>query len=218
MLYNLGVRTHGWAGSVPADDDEAFGRVLDAAKAVIDQQHRPPRVAEVARDLGVTRTTVYRYVRDSDEILTALAARETGPFVDGLAGALAGETSPPRAVARAVGYVIDQLPRNAYLSLALSAGDPGRQAARITSPAAQSFAREMLRVLDVDWATAGFDDRLISLLAEHMLRLVQSFVLDPGAPPRHEAELDSYLDLWLVPCVEAITQRAGSARPTGPSS
>lgn len=201
------MRTHGWAGSVPADDDEALARILGAAKAGIDRHHRPPRLAEIARDLGVSRATVYRYVSDGDELLVALAARETGPFLDGLAVALAGESDPARAVARGVRYVIDQLPRNPYLSLALTAGDSPGRAARITSPAAQSFGREMLRALEVDWAAAGFDDRLIGLLVEHMLRLVQSFVIDPGTPPRHGDDLAAYLELWLMPCVEAIAGR-----------
>ncbi|PRC52759.1 TetR family transcriptional regulator, partial [Mycobacterium sp. ITM-2017-0098] len=34
-------------------------------------------------------------------------------------------------------------------------------------------------------------------LSEHLLRIIQSFVLDPGRPPRHGEELRAYLSRWV---------------------
>ena len=51
----------------------------------------------------------------------------------------------------------------------------------------------MLRRFDVDWAGLGFSDADIDELSEHLLRIIQSFVIDPGRPPRQGDELRAYL-------------------------
>src|SRR5208282_5099353 len=61
------VRTHGWAGRPPADDDEAVQRILAAAKLCIDRDGAESGIAEVARELGVTRQTVYRYFPSTED-------------------------------------------------------------------------------------------------------------------------------------------------------
>ena len=62
----------------------------------------------------------------------------------------------------------------------------------------------MVQRLDVDWAAAGYDDADIDELSEHLLRIIQSFVIDPGRPPRRGEELRTYLHRWvgraLPPC------------------
>lgn len=55
----------------------------------------------------------------------------------------------------------------------------------------------MLRRFDVDWAAAGFTDTELAELAEHLLRIIKSFVIDPGRPPRRGQELRRYLRRWV---------------------
>ena len=55
----------------------------------------------------------------------------------------------------------------------------------------------MLRRFDVDWAGLGFTDADLDELAEHLLRIIQSFVIDPGRPPRRGAELRDYMRRWV---------------------
>ena len=55
----------------------------------------------------------------------------------------------------------------------------------------------MLRRFDVDWAGLGFTDDDLDELAEHLLRIIQSFVIDPGRPPRSGEELRDYLRRWV---------------------
>ena len=47
----------------------------------------------------------------------------------------------------------------------------------------------MMRRFDVDWAGLGYADDDLDELAEHLLRIIQSFVIDPGRPPRRGEEL-----------------------------
>ena len=55
----------------------------------------------------------------------------------------------------------------------------------------------MLRRFDVDWAGLGFTDDDLDELAEHLLRIIQSFVIDPGRPPRRGEGLRGYLRRWV---------------------
>ena len=55
------MRTHGWGGEPPRDDAEARRRILDATRECIDKYGASVGIADVARSLGVTRPTVYRY-------------------------------------------------------------------------------------------------------------------------------------------------------------
>jgi hypothetical protein len=77
---------------------------------------------------------------------------------------------------------------------------PGQVSAHVesvTSEVALQFANAMLRRFDVDWAALGFTDGELDELAEHLLRIIQSFVLDPGRPPRSPSEQRTYLRRWV---------------------
>jgi hypothetical protein len=73
----------------------------------------------------------------------------------------------------------------------------------------------MLRRFDVDWAAHGLDDDDLDELAEHLLRIIQSFVLDPGRPPRVGEELRSYLRRWVGGALTGDRPRQKSRRATG---
>ena len=55
------MRSRGWAGSTPRSDEEAIDRILNAVDEVVAEHGSAIRLADVARKLGVTRQTVYRY-------------------------------------------------------------------------------------------------------------------------------------------------------------
>ncbi len=76
-------------------------------------------------------------------------------------------------------------------------GRPNPHAESVTSDVALDFAHSMVRRFDVDWAGLGFTDADLDELAEHLLRIIQSFVIDPGRPPRRGDELRDYLRRWV---------------------
>ena len=63
-------------------------------------------------------------------------------------------------------------------------GRPNPHIESVTGDVALDFAHSMVRRFDVDWAGLGFSDDDLDELAEHLLRIIQSFVIDPGRPPR----------------------------------
>lgn len=192
------MRTHGWSGSAPATDDEAVTRILDAAGKAIDARGADFSISDVARTLGVTRQTVYRYFPSTDALLQASAQRAATDFLDRLAEHLQGLTEPREAVAEGIATALEWLPKDKHMGLLLMPGRANAFSQTVTSDEALQFANSMLRRMDIDWAARGFGDTDLDELAEHLLRIIQSFVIDPGRPPRHGVALRDYLRRWVA--------------------
>jgi AcrR family transcriptional regulator len=191
------VRTHGWSGSTPATDDEAVARILSAAGKAIDERGAEFSIADVARTLGVTRQTVYRYFPSTEALLVAAAVQAADDFLERLAGHLRGLDDPVDAVTEAIATALEWLPKDKHLGLLLAPGRADEHTVSVTSDVALQFANRMVRRFDVDWAGLGFTDEELDELAEHLLRIIQSFVIDPGRPPRTGEDLRGYLRRWV---------------------
>ncbi len=198
------MRTHGWSGAAPASDDEAVARILDAASKVIDVKGADFSITDVARTLGVTRQTVYRYFPSTDALLVAAAVRTASDFLDRMATHLQGVTDPADAIAEAVATALEWLPKDKHLGLLIEPGRLNPHTESVTSDIAQDFAHSMIRRFDVDWAALGYTGADLDELAEHLLRIIQSFVIDPGRPPRRGEELRDYLRRWVGSAVRAV--------------
>jgi AcrR family transcriptional regulator len=190
------VRTHGWSGAKPASDEEAAGRILAAAGKAIEDHGADFSISDVARTVGVTRQTVYRYFPSTEALLVAAAVHAVDGFLERLAAHVAGITDPADAVTEAVATALEWLPREKYIGLLMVPGGAAHVES-VTSDVALRFARDMVGRLDVDWAGAGYGDDDLDDLAEHLLRVIQSFVIDPGRPPRRGAALRAYLRRWV---------------------
>ena len=191
------MRTHGWSGSAPATDDEAVARILAAAGKAIDERGADFSIADVARTLGVTRQTVYRYFPSTDALLVAAAVHAASDFLERLAAHLQGITDPAEAVTEAIATALEWLPKDKHIGLLVVPGRADAHTESVTSDVALQFANAMLRRFDVDWAARGFTDADLDELAEHLLRIIQSFVIDPGRPPRTGEDLRAYLRRWV---------------------
>ncbi|MEW5808057.1 MAG: TetR/AcrR family transcriptional regulator [Actinomycetota bacterium] len=198
------MRTHGWSGAAPRSDDEARERILLAAKRAINKRGRDIRIADIARELGVTRQTVYRYFPSTDALLVATAISEAGPYLDALTEHLADFRDPADAVVEAIAHTLECLPAEPYLGLLLRSGNAGAFAAGVTSDTALLFGRVMLQRFAVDWPSVGITDDKLDALTEYMLRILQSLVIDPGRPPRRDKRLRADLTLWVGPVVARL--------------
>ena len=135
------MRTHGWSGSAPATDDEAVARILDAAGKAIDERGADFSIADVARTLGVTRQTVYRYFPSTDALLVAAAVHAADDFLDRLADHLQGITDPVDAVTEAIATALEWLPKDKHIGLLIAPGRPTTHTASVTSDVALQFAQ-----------------------------------------------------------------------------
>jgi len=198
------VRTHGWSGAAPASDEEAVARILAAAGKAIDERGADFSIADVARTLGVTRQTVYRYFPSTDALLMQAGVVAAADFLERLASHIQGMTNPMDAAVEAIATALEWLPKDKHIGLLLAPGRSPALTESMTSDIALQFAQSVVRRFDVDWAAAGFDDADLDELAEYLLRIIQSFVVDPGRPPRTGPALRAYLRRWVAPALRPV--------------
>lgn len=207
------MRTHGWSGQVPATDGEAVARILATTREVIDERGEATTLADVARRLGVTRQTIYRYFPSTEVLLSATAMDAVGGFLDRIANRLSGVTEPDTAVVEGVQAVLATVSQDRYLGILLR---PGHQSlpviGQITSGAARDFARTMVERMDVDWTSRGYSDDDKELIVEIVLRTLQSLIIDPGDDARSEAEQRFLLDSWLGAAIRAMPSSTSAHR------
>jgi len=195
------MRSHGWAGNTPASDEEAIERILDAADKIIGERGTAMRIADVARTLGVTRQTVYRYFPGTEALRLATAMRSADGFLDHLATHVKGITDPVTAMTEGVVFALEELASDVQVVFVLNQRKRGGQTIPIVSDTALAFGRSMLHRYDVDWERHGFDEAGLDELSEFCLRVLHSLLADPGRPPRSGADLRRYLTRWMGPAI-----------------
>ena len=196
------MRTHGWGGAKPASDEEAVERILDAASRAIEERGGDMRIADVARTLGVSRQTVYNYFPGTNTLIEAAANRSGLRFLERLGDHLAGITDPVDALVESLAFTLEWLPDDKHVQLML-VHDFTKASTGVTSDMGIRFGHGLLAGLDVDWADLGIHDADLDDLAEYTLRILQSFMIDPGRPARTGEVLRAYLRRWVAPVLPA---------------
>ena len=196
------MRTHGWGGAKPASDEEAVERILDAASRAIEERGGYMRIADVARTLGVSRQTVYNYFPGTNTLIEAAANRSGMRFLERLRDHLAGITDPVDALVESLAFTLEWLPADKHVQLML-VHDFTKASTGVTSDMGIRFGHGLLAGLDVDWADLGIHDSDLDDLAEYTLRILQSFMIDPGRPERTGEVLRAYLRRWVAPVLQA---------------
>ncbi|BDB40477.1 MULTISPECIES: TetR/AcrR family transcriptional regulator [Mycobacterium] len=210
------MRSHGWSGNTPTSEQEAINRILDAADEIIAERGNAMRIADVARAIGVTRQTVYRYFPSTRALQVATAMRSGDGFLDKLTRHLQGRTTPLSAIVEGVAFAIEELADDDPIVAMLTTPKMGGFAHSITSDTSTAFGRAMLDRYDVDWEAHGFDDAALDELCEFTLRLLQSFCMDRGDPPRSPSALRGFLTRTLGPALiyPRLAQTINSLNPT----
>lgn len=199
------MRRHGWAGYPPRDNQEARDRIVEAAARCVDRLG--PSVfslSVVAKELGISRPTVYRYFPSTDELLSAVGQFVMQEFSDELRAHLHEITDPAEWIVEGIAIPIEWLPSRRHLTLLLAAGRSEQFVRGFTSPVAVDITRQAFRLSSIDWDTHGFSQRDIDELSHLMLRLIASMLIDPPEPPYTKAELRRYLRRWIAPAVEMV--------------
>lgn len=194
------MRTHGWAGSTPADDAEAVERIVRGAGELI-EAGQVVNVHRLAGHLGVTRQTLYRYFPDTAAIVRAVAASATTDFLTGLSTALEGITDPADAVVEGIAVTVESLRSNRRFALLFDSTESSRPIDAVTSEGAIDMGRAVLESVDVEWHEAGWTDLELDELVEFMLRMLQSLIIDPGDPARTGESLRAFLRRWVAPAL-----------------
>jgi len=176
---------------------------VKAAVACVDEHGDAADVAKIATRLQVTRQTIYRYFPSRRALFEVVGAQATGPLVRRLRRHLSGTRDPADAVVELVFWCVRHLPRDPRLAFIAS---PGRADALILSSRSPRLAAAVVEQLPIDLSHLAGEHR--ALLVEHMVRLVQSLLLDPSTHQRPDADLRRFLDACLRPSVHRSTIRS----------
>lgn len=195
------MRSRGWAGSTPKSDEEAISRILTAVDEEVAEHGAEIRLADVARRLGVTRQTVYRYFPNADALLIASSMRAVNGFIDQVVAHGSGLNDPVTAVVESVSFGVDNLSGDPQLETLLTRRRDDEAVTSLTSDTAIAFCLSVFHRLDVDWKLHYYDDTALRELAEMTLRTVQSLLTDPGQAPRSGLALRRFLARWLGPAI-----------------
>jgi len=189
-------RRKAWNGNPPESQAEARRFLLTVARECIDRFGLSKvGLSDVASAAGVTRQTVYRYFDSADELFDAAAVSASGGFLERMRGRVLQHEGLAERIVETLVVAIRDIPKDAHLSSLVGAGNP----LAVSSALRQFFVQEEMLVLsdgDLQLDALERDE-----LAEILLRLLKSFLDDPG-PERGEEELRSFLYRWLIPVIE----------------
>lgn len=199
-----------WAGRPPADDAEASQRIRDAARRCIDRNGVNVRIAEVARELGVSRPTVYRRYPSGQAVLRAVALESIDPLLARVASMEVDLSATPAEVVAEVGCLLfEWLSRDSQLRQLTRFG-AGAATDDVTSSAALLLTRGL-----IERAVASFDEPAdadhLDEIAELVTRLVHSTIERPALLARRTGEPGEPLRRWVTAAVGGILTRSAQS-------
>lgn len=164
----------------------AAERILDAAGALfVERGVDKPGMDEVARAAGCSRATLYRYFENRQALIHAFAHREARLITQQVGQVVADVADPRRRVVEAVLACLAAVRERPHLA-AWYAGD-------------STLLREVLRDSPIirgsaeSYLASGAED---PDLADWVLRIILSFLVDPGEDAAAERRL---LERFLLP-------------------
>ena len=195
------MRAPAWGGlTPPASDTEARSRLLDAARRCFERfGFEKATIADIATEVGVTRRTVYRYFESSDELLRAAFALTAGGIVERMLAHARRYRDPGTRIIEAMLFLLGEIPADPRLGPLFSQGRNGRAGRSMSSVVTLEVSHNALRAVNEQWSP--LTSKEVDELAELILRLLQSFLTDPGTRPRTESELRAFLKRWLLPAI-----------------
>lgn len=192
------MRTHGWNGAVPDTDEEAVARILDAVRVLSTTAGDRPTVAAVARRLGITRQTVYRYFADLEQLLLAAARQEASSFVELLMSRLDGLPTASDVVGEALAFVIEELPRQRLIAAATIDVGASTTMSVLQSANARHHIHDVAERAGIRWDHYGVRDDEVEDFVDHLLRTIHSFLLCPSRPDWSSVQLRNHLSRWVT--------------------
>lgn len=193
-----------WGLAPPATRAAARDLLLDAAEVCLAETGLPGTTMEgIARRVGVSRATVYRYFPSREAVVSGVILRATERYLQRISRRIVAHTDLGSAIVDFVDVTVRAARREPTIGLLFGSDDElaGVGLAEGTSVALFDLVAEFLRpVFAVHWDQlepgASVDDA-----AEWILRIILSLISVRG-PRRRSAEgLEAFLRRFLLPAL-----------------
>lgn len=209
------ARRSSWAGARPADDGEARRRIMDAAVRCVQRYGADKTgIADIAREAGVTRPTVYSYFGGRERVLHAAMLHAARNLSERLAEHVRGFADPYEQVVENLLFCLREFGRYPSLALLLGPGAATLNATSSISPQGMEIARRGLApTLEIRPDLRDQEEEIAEILVRFFLSL-----LTLKGPRRSEADLRAFLKRRLVPCVFGNADKSPKSQMPNPKS
>ncbi len=107
-----------WGGGKRADSDFAREQILDAALRCYQKNtFQKTRMEHIAREAKVSRTTIYRYFQNRDEVIMSVLLREQLKLLELISERVAGVTSFAEFLVETLAITNEHVPRSPIVLL-----------------------------------------------------------------------------------------------------
>ena len=197
-----------WKGKPPKNDEEARTRIIQAARECIELDNvAGANISTVAKQVGVTRRTIYRLFDSTGTLIQAIAAHSTGDALNKMVVHVNKYPTFQERLVEAIIFLRKALKKDSFLNAYLATGT-GKNPTSISdtfAPEPLEFALQMVKML-YPHSLKGIDEQMFRQLAEHMQRIYFSITLAPSPAINSDKNLRVYLENWFVPCVDKMLQ------------
>lgn len=194
-------------------EDPAQTLILNAAKACyLHLGVAKTTAADIAREAGVSRATLYRRFPSHGEIFLAVLARDSWEMVADCEKRLSGIEDPAEHMIEGILYVLDEIvrrPLHAHLFT-----ESSRSWVLSQTMAAENLHQMCLQMLHampgLNLSSSHDAETRVAYMAEWVLRTIISYAIAPSHVARNRDAMRELLRTTLEPSVRALL---GSADP-----
>lgn len=203
-------------------DDETADRIVGAAyEQAEDFGLRRFTIDDVARRVGLSRVTIYRYFPKKDQLLDALLMRELNRFLTKVDAVVAAQPTPDAKLTEGVFFALEFLREHRLVNRMLRT-EPELLLPHLTVKgngllvAAREWIAEHIRA-QVSAGHLALPDPDIDVVSELVVRVVISLVLTPETvfPLDDPDARQRFVDLYIAPAVVFLRPPSGANETTG---
>jgi AcrR family transcriptional regulator len=200
------------AGTGARDEPASIERILDAAHTAFAADGvGATTMTRIARDAGVSREWLYRQFANRDAVVIAVAQREVGRFIDGLAVRAFGADDLDTAMIETFVYAVEFLRDHDLLQRVLQT-EPDVLTGRVLQEGAPIVAHAVRAGAGYLSALGGLPTDEAVTVAEVLVRLVATITLAPTAAlDLHDPDQLRRFAATIVPATLAATRTAEPA-------
>ena len=202
------TRRPAWNGAIPKDDDEARDRIIQAAKICIERVGvSGANISYVAKEIGVTRQTVYRLFASSGNLIQTVAKQTTGVTLTKMVAQVNKFATFQERVVEAIIYLKRAIIRDNFLGSFFSTNTSNSVSVVDSfTPESLEFSFQMLKML-YPYSSQHIDEARFRQLAEHIQRVLFALILAPSPSTTTDKALRNYLHNWLTPAIDKLMER-----------